>query len=111
MPKVYVPHVPSRYDSTVKAWVPTVDLSKAERFGEIVVLLKPDTYRLAISQLIPGMKEKMRGFGPTDYIVALGDPSVIAAAAMIASSMNGGQILMLKWDRNMGDYLQLGVQV
>lgn len=111
MPRIFVPHVPSRFDTTAKAWVPQVDLSRAERFGDIVVLLRPDAYRMAVAQLIPGMKEKMQGFSNQDYLVALGDPSIIAAAAMIAASMNGGRVRMLKWDRNMGDYNELEIHV
>lgn len=111
MPKVYIPHVPSRFDSTVGTWVPTVDLTRAKRFGEFVTVLQPDAYRMAIPQLVPAMKHQMRDFSTKDYLIALGDPSIIATAAMIAAQKTGGRVNLLKWDRMLADYIELEISV
>lgn len=111
MTKVYVPQVPSRFDQDVKAWVPTVDLTSAQRFGEIVVVTQPQAYRMAVSQLVPAMKYKMADFAAADYLIALGDPTIMITAALIAASHTGGRVKLLKWDRRLSDYIELEIFV
>lgn len=111
MPKVYVPQMPSRYDSATHLWIPTVNLSHAENFGEIVVLLPPNANRLHLSPLIVALKEQMTNYGPEDYVVAVGDPSLIAAAACIAARKTGGLLRILKWDRQTSQYIAAEAQI
>lgn len=104
-PRVFVPMVPSRWDTTLSMWIPTVNIAPAERHGELNVLLPPDANRLHTAPLVAALKERMRDFGENDYLVALGDPSLLAAAACIAVRQTGGKLRMLKWDRRTADYL------
>lgn len=104
-PRVFVPMVPSRWDTTLGMWVPTVNITPAERHGELVVLLPPDANRLHTAPLVAALKERMRDYSENDSLVALGDPSLLAAAACIAARQTGGKLRMLKWDRRTADYI------
>lgn len=111
MPKVYAPQVPSKYDSATKLWLPSINLDPAKAFGELVVMLPPNANRLHVNPLISAIKEKMKDFGPEDYVVAIGDPSLLAAAACIAVKKTGGTLRILKWDRQSSSYIAVEAEV
>jgi hypothetical protein len=111
MPKVYVPQMPSRYDAATKLWVPSINIDPAKPYGEVVVMLPPNANRLHISPLIVALREQMRDYGPEDWVVAVGDPSLIAAAACIATKKTGGILRVLKWDRQTSQYLAVETQI
>lgn len=110
MPKVYVPQVPSRFDTSVGMWVPSVNMSPAARYGDMCIMLPPDANRLHVAPLVAAMKEQMKDFTEDDYIVAVGDPSLIAAAAVIATRKASGVLRILKWDRIRAEYIPVEIQ-
>ena len=57
------------------------------------------------------IKEKMDHFSADDYLIGVGDPTLIAAAACIAVRKTGGLLRMLKWDRMAKDYLMVELRV
>lgn len=105
MPKVYAPQLPSRYDTSLKMWIPSVNIDPAKQFGEPVVMLPPNANRLHIMPLVVALREKMADFKPEDAIIAVGDPSLIAIAACIAAKKTGGLLRVLKWDRQTSTYI------
>lgn len=111
MPKVYAPQLPSRYDAATHLWIPTVNLAPAERFGAVVVALPPNANRLHLAPLIVALKERLANYTKEDFIVAVGDPSLIAAAACIASKKTGGLLRILKWDRQTSQYIAVEAQI
>lgn len=111
MPKVYAPMVPSRFDHGTGLWIPIVNLSPARAFGEIVTMLPPNANRLHTAPLVAAIRDKMESFGPDDYIIAVGDPSLIAAAACIAVRKTGGVLRLLKWDRILGQYIPVEMKL
>lgn len=110
MSKVFVPMVPSSFDTSTKLWIPKLNLDPAKRYGEIITIAPPNANRIAIGPLMEVMREKMRGFRKDDYIVAVGDPALIAAAVAIAVMKTGGFCQILKWDRLASDYLEVDIQ-
>jgi hypothetical protein len=110
-PKVYVPQIPSRIDHLTREWVPTVNIQAAAAHGEMVVLLPPNANRLATAQLVTALKERMDDYTTEDWLVAVGDPSLIAAAACIAAKRTGGLLRLLKWDRQTSDYLPTEIRL
>ena len=104
-PRVFVPQEPSKHDKPSGLWVPTVNLQPATKHGEVIVMLPPQANRLHTVPLIHVMKDRMADYNEHDFIVAVGDPSLIAAAACIATRKTGGLLRMLKWDRIASDYL------
>lgn len=113
-PRVYITQVPSRIhrdDSGKSSWMPTVDISGAKRYGEINVMLPPEANRLAVVPMVQALREQMRNFGREDYLLAMGDPTILAAAACIASLKTGGNLRMLKWDRQSTDYFPVEIKI
>lgn len=110
-PRVFVPQEPCRYDAATKLWVPTINLAPAQKHGEVIIMLPPQVSRLTTAPLIQVMKERMVDYAMHDLIVAVGDPSLIAAAACIAARRTGGVLRMLKWDRHASDYISVEIKV
>lgn len=111
MSKVFVPQQPSRFDAATRLWIPTVNLDPAKEHGDVEVMLPPNANRLHTAPLIAALKDKMSEFTEDDYIVAVGDPSLIAAAACIAARKTGGLLKMLKWDRMSRNYISVEIQL
>lgn len=105
MPKVYAPQVPSKYDPATKLWVPSINLDPANMYGEVVVMLPPNANRLHINPLMVALREQMKDFTDEDYVIAVGDPSLIAAAACLAVRKTNGLLRILKWDRMSSTYI------
>lgn len=110
MPKVYAPQVPSKYDAATRLWVPSVNLTPASAFGEVVVMLPPNANRLHIAPLITALREQMKEFSDEDYVIAVGDPSLIAAASCIAARKTG-TLRILKWDRQTTSYIPVEAKI
>lgn len=111
MAKVFVPQQPSKFDPATRLWIPTINLEPAKEFGEVVVMLPPNANRLHTAPLVAALKDRMQDFGPDDYIVAVGDPSLLAAAACIAGRKTGGFLKMLKWDKMSRSYIAVEIKV
>jgi len=111
MPKVFVPQQPSRYDTATQLWVPTVNIAPANRFGDVVVMLPPNANRMYTAPLVDVIKRRMDHFTRDDYVVALGDPSLIAVAACVAASKTNGTFKMLKWDKVASDYISVEIEI
>lgn len=108
-PKVYAPQIPSRYDAATRLWIPTMNMDPAKKYGELLVMLPANANRLHTAPLVAAMREQLAGFRAEDSLIAVGDPTLIAAAALIAARKTGGTVRMLKWDRMSGDYIAVEV--
>ncbi len=111
MSKVYVPQQPSRYDTATRLWIPTINLDPAKQYGEVVVMLPPNANRLHTAPLVSALKDQMEEYGAEDYLVAVGDPSILAAAACIAARKTGGVLRVLKWDRLSATYIPVEMKL
>lgn len=107
----FIPQQPSKYDKDTRLWIPIVDIQQVEQFGTPVVMIPPNAGRGSTAPLVDVIKAKMRDYTIDDYIVALGDPSLIAAAACIAAKATGGVVKMLKWDRIVKTYISVEVVI
>ena len=105
MTRVFAPQLPSRFDTSTRLWIPTMNMQPAAKHGELVVLLPPNANRLHTVPLLEALKTGMADFTKDDWLVAVGDPSLIAAAACIAIRKTGGVLRLLKWDRLTSDYI------
>lgn len=111
MSKVYIPQMPAKFDRATNLWIPTININPAKRFGELVTMLPPGATRLSMEACAHVISEHLEDYGPEDMVVALGDPSLYAVAACLAVKKTGGLLRMLKWDRQLGDYLLVEVSV
>ena len=62
---------------------------------------------LATSPTIRVLREKLRSFSDSDFLLAIGDPIAIGMSVAIAAGFNSGKIKMLKWDRQEHRYYAL----
>lgn len=98
--RVYVTQRPARYSQERRGWVNKYDLSPAKEFGDLVYLLPPrNVYTDGLMEAIGKIKAQLKHYTPSDHIMALGDPLVIAVTVMIAASKTNGVVSLLKWDR------------
>ena len=80
----------------------------ARKFGDVVVLFPP-TYQLAFDPqyAIDTIHEKLVDIEEDDYLLLSGDPALIGLTAAVASDYLGGQVNLLKWDRQEKIYVPL----
>lgn len=110
--KTYITHVPHRRDPKTGAFVQSVNLGPAEEHGEVVVMMPPRASFFDTASLVRQLREHLKHYDYErgDSIIALGDPSVIAAACALLGAMFG-RFIILKWDRNTGRYIRTHVNV
>jgi hypothetical protein len=87
------------------------DLTSAERFGALEVLVSSAQSMFSSVPVVRQLRERLADFGEDDYLLPIGDPSVMAAAAMVAGARNNGRIKILKWDRRGGCYVPVQVDI
>lgn len=103
--RVFIPHVPTRYDRVTQTRVPSFDLNPARQYGEFVCLLdadrtvSADTLPIALSELADGMED----FEPADVLLCVGDVVLIAAAIAYANEVHG-KVRLLRWVKNRKSY-------
>lgn len=95
MSKVYAVHQPMRREDS--EWIPGIDLSPAEEFGELVVMLHIRSIPPIEPELtIPAIRDALADYQAEDFLVLVGDANLlIYAGAMILKKF--GRIKMLKW--------------
>lgn len=89
------------------SWVPEFDLSPAAEFGTVEVLMPPGHSFFSPVPVIRALKEKLKNFSDEDYLLPIGDPSIMVAAALIAGEQNHGRVKLLKWDRFQQAYIPI----
>lgn len=110
VPRVFIPQMALRYSPRDECMVPAFDFSKASIHGQITVVLE-NNHDVAVTETVMAVvKERLEDFNENDFFVAVGDPVVIAACA--------GYILrklpamkMLKWDKQLRNYLLIEVKL
>jgi len=111
MGTVYIVQEPVKRDRATGELVSTFDLTPASRFGTLEFLLPPGPVMLSPHPMIIRLRQKLYKFSDNDFLVPVGDPSAIAAAAAIAAEFNVGQINLLKWDNRQGTYIEIKMNI
>ena len=57
------------------------------------------------------MQKNLQNFKPNDYILCLGDPSIIGLSTAVVSDNTNGQFNLLKWDRQEYKYYPLNIDL
>ena len=107
MSKVYIVCEPTYYLGSTPR--PKVDLSPAEKFGQLIVLLPSSQSVMMTVPTIRDLKEKLYDFCDDDYILPVGDPVLMSMVSMIAGEQNKGRVKFLKWDKLTKSYLDIQV--
>ena len=91
---------------------PGVDMTDALRFGDFQELLpRKDQLIISAKPVLFSLKKKLENFSDDDYILCLGDPSIIAVVASVASKMYRGKYKLLKWDRMVKKYYPVEIDI
>lgn len=109
--RVYAVQEPMKWDNEKQEQVRIMDITKASEYGTIEVLLSNASVAFAPGPMLNTLMKKLKDFGDDDYLIAIGDPSAIAAAVMIASNNNRGKINLLKWDKKAREYLKIHLDI
>lgn len=114
MNSVFIPHVPTRYEPLKGGRVPTIDLNPAAEHGTLVLLADLECGGPVTQELLPKALEqihdKLSQMTCDDYIVAVGDPILVAAAIAYAADQHG-KVKVLRWDRHSKRYVALEVDL
>ena len=108
---VYITQEVMKRDFATGNFIPTMDFRKALEYGSLEVCLPLGRVSLTPGPTVQILSSKLRNFCDDDYLIAVGDPSVIAMAGAIAANNNMGRFKMLKWDRDTKQYIAVSVDL
>ena len=92
---------------------PSMDLTPAEEFGEVVFLLHSahnpfDDPEETAELVAEALTEE--GYGPEDYLLMVGSPILISVVAAVAGQLFPS-LRLLQWNRGRGAYVPVIVQL
>lgn len=104
-PTCYAPSVPTRFDPASNSRISSIDLRAALQWGEVSVLVPDYNPAADVQMAIDHMTVALEEFRPDDYIIAVGDPILIAAAVYYAAQACGDDpVRVLRWSRIANNY-------
>ena len=87
---------------------PNINILSASDYGYLVICLpNRDQAILSTAPYVQKMRKNLQDIRQQDYLLAVGDPTIIALSAIIASEQTNGQFNMLKWDKREYRYYPL----
>jgi hypothetical protein len=112
--RVFAVQQPTGRDRDTGAIRPTMDLTPATEFGELRFILRdyhhpfrdPTGTAAEVRRVL-----EVEDFGPTDWLLLVGNPSLIGIVAAQASVITGGRLRLLQWDRPRHRYRPLEAQL
>jgi len=108
--RVFIPQEPTKWDDAAKMRVPSINVAPAAKFGKLEILLPPQVTLLYPDPIVRTLKERFNDITGDDYLLAVGDPSLIAICAGLFLQQLGSMKL-LKWDRASQVYLTVRIQI
>ena len=57
------------------------------------------------------LKNLVRNFKPTDYLLLTGDPAIIGVVCCLISDITNGKFNLLKWDRQEKKYYPIEINL
>ena len=106
--KVFLPQVVEKFDVSKQAMAPSFDFSAAAQFGQLTPILDNDDDPIFLARITDKIRKALVEFTDNDYLLAVGDPAVIAVCAGIILRRHK-TLKMLKWDRKLRIYNELEV--
>jgi len=97
-----------RFVYVIQQPAPNINILSASDYGYLVICLpNRDQAILSTAPYVQKMRKNLQDFRKQDYLLAVGDPTIIALSAIIASEQTNGQFNMLKWDKREYRYYPL----
>ena len=91
---------------------PKINIMGASQYGSFKFLL-PELSQIIFSPgpLIFKLKNLVKHFKPTDYLLLTGDPAIIGVACSIVSELTNGKYNLLKWDKQERKYYPININL
>jgi hypothetical protein len=103
---VYAVQVPHYFDPHAKAWRPKVNVHSATSYGQVVSLVPHEQVHAArVTQpTLVALRRQLKDFSDADYILPVGDISLVAMAVAVALDVNRRRAKLLRWSRDRKEY-------
>ena len=91
---------------------PKINIMGASKYGEFKFLL-PEFSQIIFSPgpLIFKLRQSLKNYRPSDYLLLTGDPAIIGVACSIVSDMTNGKYNLLKWDKQEKQYYPIEINL
>ena len=91
---------------------PKINIMGASQYGRIKFLL-PELSQIIFSPgpLVFKLRQLLRDYKPTDYLLLTGDPAIIGVACSIVSDLTNGKYNLLKWDKQERKYYPIEINL
>ena len=103
MTKVFVANMPTKFDRQLNKHVPSVDVSEADQFGQLVVMTSSRYEADDIQTGVDTVAALADAVEPGDLILCVGDIALTAALIAYACDKNG-TARILRYDRLRREY-------
>ena len=91
---------------------PKFNIMGASEYGNLKFLLDERSQMIfSPSPLIFKLKNLVKDFKPTDYLLLTGDPAIIGVVCCLVSDLTNGKFNLLKWDRQEKKYYPIEIDV
>ena len=95
-----------------KAGNPKINILGAAEYGVFKFLL-PEFSQIIFSPgpLIYKLRQSLKNYRPSDYLLLTGDPAIIGVACSIVSDITNGKYNLLKWDKQERKYYSVAIDL
>ena len=95
-----------------KVGAPKINIIGAREFGNLKVLL-PENSQIILSPayVTQTLKQKLKDYQLSDYLLLTGDPAIIGVACSIVSEITNGKYNLLKWDKQERKYYPVEINL
>ena len=91
---------------------PKFNIMGAAEYGKLKFLLDERSQMIfSPGPLIFKLKNLVKNFIPTDYLVLTGDPAIIGVVCSLVSDITNGRYNLLKWDRQEKRYYPIEIDL
>ena len=91
---------------------PKFNIMGAAEYGNLKFLLDERSQMIfSPGPLIFKLKNLVKDFKPTDYLLLTGDPAIIGVVCCLVSDLTNGKFNLLKWDRQEKKYYPIEIDV
>ena len=91
---------------------PKFNIMGAAEYGKLKFLLDERSQMIfSPGPLIFKLKNLVKDFKPTDYLLLTGDPAIIGVVCSLVSEQTNGRYNLLKWDRQEKRYYPIEIDL
>ena len=91
---------------------PKFNIMGAAEYGKLKFLLDERSQMIfSPGPLIFKLKNLVKNFKPTDYLLVTGDPAIIGVVCSLVSEITNGRYNLLKWDRQEKRYYPIEIDL